>query len=388
MRLIGTFSTEKEAYALYCALLKQGIENLYESAVDATTNNRVYHVWVYDEERLEESSALLEEYRKNPEAEKFQSPIPKVAIPPTSPAYEEVTQREDLKWQSVPPAPMRRRRFAWGLMHFVILLCTILFFWNDAEEAHLEDAKGPLAPQIAMTPLQQTFLFDDPSSYSYIQKLIDTVPIKEVRDLKELPPEAVALLDRSETAPSWRGLYSFLVIAKEKGFSIAKEAPLFEKIRQGELWRLFTPCLLHRDFLHILFNMIWAWMLLKQLDARLPKWKVFFLIVLIGCVSNVAQYLAGGPYFLGFSGVVVGLAGFIWQRQRRAPWEGYPLQRATVSFLLFFVLAMFALEILSFFIQMISPIQLFPQIANTAHVVGGLMGLLLGRFQFFSRRSA
>ena len=110
------------------------------------------------------------------------------------------------------------------------------------------------------------------------------------------------------------------------------------------------------------------------------------MILIIGVIANVAQYMMSGPYFLGFSGVVVGLAGFIWVRQKIAPWEGYPLQRGTILFLLLFVIAMFGLELLTFILQLFSVIQITPNIANTAHVIGGLVGILLGRMSFFSRR--
>src|SRR5690606_6121950 len=113
---------------------------------------------------------------------------------------------------------------------------------------------------------------------------------------------------------------------------------------------------------------------------------ILTLIVIIGVISNIAQYIAGGAYFLGFSGVVVGLAGFIWIRQKKAPWEGYTMPRSTAMFLLFFVLAMFALELFSFLLQLFSSIQIVPYIANTAHIVGGLTGLLLGRIKFFARK--
>jgi GlpG protein len=93
-----------------------------------------------------------------------------------------------------------------------------------------------------------------------------------------------------------------------------------------------------------------------------------------------------GPYFLGFSGIVVGMAGFIWVRQKIAPWEGYPLQRNTALFLLLFVLAMFGLEVVTFILQMMSVIKIAPNIANTAHIVGGLAGMLLGKLSFFGRR--
>ena len=106
----------------------------------------------------------------------------------------------------------------------------------------------------------------------------------------------------------------------------------FEKIRQGEVWRLFTPCLLHFDFLHILFNMAWLWILGKQIEERIHWKKLGLLILIVGIVSNTAQYLVSGPSFLGFSGIVVGMAGFIWMRQRNAPWEGYPLSRIVFCF--------------------------------------------------------
>ena len=116
------------------------------------------------------------------------------------------------------------------------------------------------------------------------------------------------------------------------------------------------------------------------------KWKICLLILILGVASNVAQYLMSGPYFLGFSGVIVGMAGFIWVRQKIAPWEGYPLPKATALFLLFFVLAMFGLELLTFILQLLSVINIAPNIANTAHIIGGLSGMLLGRLSFFSRR--
>ncbi len=165
------------------------------------------------------------------------------------------------------------------------------------------------------------------------------------------------------------------------------DGPLFTKIREGEVWRLFTPCLLHAGILHILFNMAWAWLLIKQVEQRLSKWKTLILILLIGIVANFAQYFVSGPYFLGFSGVVVGLVGFIWVRQKIAPWEGYPLQKSTFLFILIFVIAMFALEIFSLVSAAITAKEISANIANTAHIIGGITGALFGRLPFFSRGS-
>jgi membrane associated rhomboid family serine protease len=47
---------------------------------------------------------------------------------------------------------------------------------------------------------------------------------------------------------------------------------------------------------------------------------------------------------------------------------------------------MAALEILSFFLQYFQLIHFSPNIANTAHIVGGLTGMLLGRWRLFAKR--
>lgn len=131
--------------------------------------------------------------------------------------------------------------------------------------------------------------------------------------------------------------------------------------------------------------MIWVWILLPPIEARLPKWKIALLILITGVIPCVAQYLVSGPYFLGFSGIVVGLVGFIWVRQKVAPWEGYPLQKLTIIFVLVYVASLFGLEIFSLIKNVISTSTSTVTIANTAHIVGGLIGMLLGALPFFSR---
>ena len=105
----------------------------------------------------------------------------------------------------------------------------------------------------------------------------------------------------------------------------------------------------------------------------------------MGVLASLAQYFMSGPYFLGFSGVVVGMAGFIWSRQKKAPWEGYPLQKSTLYFILIYIILMVGLEIGLVLLNYLSSHELGINIANTAHVVGGLVGLGLGRLNYFAR---
>jgi GlpG protein len=386
MRLIGTFETEKEAYVFYSFLLKEGIQNIYEPYSDEKSGAKHYRIWIYDEDDLDLATEWMGRFKQNPNDSQFENlAIPLAATPPP-PNYAQVSESEELKWQPVRAIRTAERRHRFLLTHLIIVLCGALYLWNDFQEAAILKDKGPVAVQLTLTPLMRLMLFDDPDSFKYVAEAIDTFPFNNYKEEKEIPPAAKALLKQANEVPSWRGIYDFIMIAKTQGWESAREIPMFEKVRQGELWRLFTPCLLHRDFLHILFNMIWVWILLKQIEERLSKWKICLLILIIGVISNVCQYLMSGPYFLGFSGVVVGLAGFIWVRQKKAPWEGYPLQKSTILFLLCFVIAMFVLEVFMFSLQLFSSIQITPSIANTAHIVGGLVGMLLGKIAFFGRR--
>ncbi len=383
MRLISSFDTEKQAYTLYALLLKEGIQNTYEPFQDETTHQKRYRLWVYDENDFEISLEWAERYRNHPDEQMFQNlQAPLISsLPPSQGSTDNGLDSLE------PIPPLQKNRFSFSLTHWIIAICVFLFMWIDIQETQLTAAKGPVAAQISFTPVQQALLFDDPSDFQRQTDLfLDAHDLKPYKEVKDLPPRILADLRRLEQVPIWRGFYNQWVTArKAKGEALATP-PLFEKIRQDQWWRLFTPCLMHRDFLHILFNLAWIWILGRQIDERLRPWRVIPLILIIGIVSNVAQYLMSGPFFLGISGVVVGLAGFIWMRQRIAPWEGYPLSKATFLFLIIFVLSMLALEWITLGIEFFSAVSVMPMIANTAHVVGGLCGMFLGKFSFFGRR--
>lgn len=280
-------------------------------------------------------------------------------------------------------APRAKEAFSLTLTNLLLFLCVILFFWNGAQEVKIAEEKGSLALELGFTPLEQKMIFDYPYALQKIAQAIQSFPPENVTDLKSLPKNERDLIKKAEAIPSWKGVYEYL-ISLNKGTKEAA-APLFEKIGQGELWRLVTPIFIHRGFLHILFNMAWLWILGRQIEERIGKWRMILLIAISATISNVAQYFMSGPFFLGFSGVVVAMAGFIWMRQKLAPWEGYPLQRAVLLFVLIFVLAMFALEIFSFALKLFTSSPLTANIANTAHIVGGLVGMTLARAPYFAR---
>lgn len=184
----------------------------------------------------------------------------------------------------------------------------------------------------------------------------------------------------------WRGFYAKALAQKQ---IVSTEfwtfhRPMFEKIQQGEIWRLFTPALLHGGLVHIAFNLLWLHVLGRQMEERLGAFRYLLFILVTGIAGNVSQYLMSGFQFVGLSGVICGMVAFVWVRQQLAAWEGYDLQRSTFNFLATFILGVAALQALSFVMEMSGQRGLPIGIANTAHIMGAVAGGALGSLQFFS----
>lgn len=238
-----------------------------------------------------------------------------------------------------------------------------------------------------MTPVFKELLFDYPKTFEKLDQIANRYNIHSNEALVKAGPEVQFAFARADKEPFWHGIYSSVMGFFKRGqFSLT--GPLFEKISEGQVWRVFTPALLHRDLLHILFNLSWFFFLGLQVEKRIKFTKFWLLVLTLAAVSNTAQYLMSGLYFLGISGVVVGLVGFIWSRQRCAPEESYPLSRSSSMFVFYFVLGMAAFAVITFTLQLISNSNYGIPIANTAHLAGGISGILLGHTELFARKKA
>lgn len=144
------------------------------------------------------------------------------------------------------------------------------------------------------------------------------------------------------------------------------------EIRAGEVWRLFTPVLLHFNFLHVVFNVLWLHDLGGMIEGRQKSWLLALLVAVLAVVSNLAQYGAGGPIFGGMSGVVYGLLGYVWLRGKFDPASGLFLHPHTV-----------VMMIIWFFVCLIG---LIPHVANTAHGAGLVIGMAWGYLSSLRRR--
>ncbi len=140
--------------------------------------------------------------------------------------------------------------------------------------------------------------------------------------------------------------------------------PLWESLKNGDWWRLFTPIFIHFGFMHILFNMMWLLDLGSMVEQRQGSVFLVFFIAVISASSNLAQYFFSGPLFGGMSGVNYGLVGYIWMKGRYDPRSGLWLQKNTIVMMVLWYLACL--------------VGLVPNVANAAHTAGFAIGIAWG----------
>ncbi len=164
----------------------------------------------------------------------------------------------------------------------------------------------------------------------------------------------------------WFTFQDFLMVDDR----IAYFGTLGEAIAHGQYWRLVTPIFLHFGIFHLAFNGLWMWELGRRIEPLAGSLHMLVIVALMAIASNLGQYLWTGPsLFGGLSGVVYGLLGYIWIRNRVAPRLTLTLPRGLLGFLLFALLVG-----MSGAIEMLMSVR----IANAAHAIGLLCGMLLG----------
>jgi len=161
------------------------------------------------------------------------------------------------------------------------------------------------------------------------------------------------------------GVVSDLLISAHQPQRISIQSDLSE-IAGGQIWRLVTPIFVHFTLMHLLFNMMWLYDLGSLVENRLRAVRFTLLVLVIAVISNIAQFVAGGPMFGGMSGVVYGLLSYAWVRGRFDPASGLYIHPNTMMFMIgWFVICL---------------LNLIPglHVANTAHGAGLAVGAVLG----------
>ncbi|MGD9983600.1 MAG: rhomboid family intramembrane serine protease [Porticoccaceae bacterium] len=146
-----------------------------------------------------------------------------------------------------------------------------------------------------------------------------------------------------------------------------------------EYWRLLTPAFLHFGLFHIVFNSLWIWEFGRRVEPLAGHANFLLIFLAIAAGANVGQYLwHPNDLFGGLSGVVYGLLGYIWVRNKLAP---HPLLGLAPG--------IFPLMIIWLLVCLAGVVDLFLQggVANGAHVTGLIIGALFGGLAGFSARA-
>ena len=140
-----------------------------------------------------------------------------------------------------------------------------------------------------------------------------------------------------------------------------------EAIRAGQLWRFFTPMLLHGSLIHIGFNMYALNAFGTGLERRYGHGRFLLLYILGGFAGAVFSFLFSPAYSIGASGAIFGLIGaegiFLFQNRK-----------------LFGSRARGALNNVIFVVAINLFLGLQPGIDNWGHIGGLLGGLIFAWF--------
>jgi GlpG protein len=171
----------------------------------------------------------------------------------------------------------------------------------------------------------------------------------------------LSLLFWTERDLSWLQISEYDV---REGGALARLQYGLPEVREGQVWRVFTPILLHGGILHLLFNMLWLKDLGTAYEAGRGMRRYLLFVLVIAGLSNLGQFLISGPNFVGMSGVVYALLGYLWIRGRLDPRSGFFVDQTTMLFMTIWFFACL--------------VGIIPNVANTVHTVGLVGGLLWG----------
>jgi GlpG protein len=160
-------------------------------------------------------------------------------------------------------------------------------------------------------------------------------------------------------------------------------------LKRGQLWRVITPAFLHGDPIHLLMNMLALASLGRLVERLIGIRRYALLLVLLAVGSHLPQGLlgenlfgikglSGSPNFVGISGVVMGLFGYIATKSKMRPDLGFSLSPQS-----YFMVAI--LLVMGFAGEMFGSVGNL-HMANFAHLGGLVAGAVLGFFSEAVRR--
>lgn len=160
-------------------------------------------------------------------------------------------------------------------------------------------------------------------------------------------------------------VYSFLMISPDPKL-------FFEGVKQGEIYRLVTPMLLHFNLMHIIFNLLWLKDLGKIIEGKFGSRQFLLFVLILSLTSNLLQYMVRGPLFGGMSGVVYGLLGYLWMAKTFKKEDILTLPKRDNYMMIGWFFLCFT--------------GIFGPIANLAHGAGLTIGMIAGINPFYNSK--
>lgn len=225
-----------------------------------------------------------------------------------------------------------------------------------------------------------------------IQPGYESVAKEIIRDFKANPPNVEEFINQQKSQPKepqgpalWQilarqaGVVTFIVflavlITALMQWLIAPTETISQliftprgvpELSFSQPWRFITPILLHFSATHLVFNLFWWWYLGGRTELAYGSGILAIVTIITAIVSNYFQWATSGPLFGGLSGVVYGLLGFAMVVAWKKP--SHPL--SLPPFLLIFMIGWLLLGYTDI---------LWVNVANQAHAVGLISGIVLG----------
>ena len=304
MRHLTTITGKSSAESFVAYLLTQDISTHVEQA----TESNEWDVWIRDEDRLEVAKKEYQQFVTTPNDEKYRS-----AVDQAKAILKEKKQKSDERQKNVQYPGSRGNPGPFGgslppLTLTLILLCVFLGVVSE---------------------------FSNPDSGNWFGNVI----------MKQL-----TFVDMN--------LYK---TALDPAASL----------KQGELWRILTPGFLHGGPIHLLFNMLALGSLGRRVERLDGIGRYALTILIIAFCSHLLQGLMpkkwfGSPEFVGISGVVFGLIGYLGTKTTLRPDLGIQIPPQT-----------YLLTAMILVIGFVGSNSRFP-LANMAHLGGLMAGVALG----------
>lgn len=333
MRQIGKLSSETHAARFVDYLLTLGIHSKADPASDGE-----WTVWIHEENQVDQARTELEAFRSNPDDGRYRQAGEEAA---GIRKMEQLRERERRK--NVHEVKHRTARVGSGLTGAPV-------------------TKGILIICIGVTLLGMFFRAQTPQDPPGIGDYIYAT-------------------------------LSFLSPEDTQAYMVSPEPNSLRTIERGQVWRLITPVFLHQRngrmaLLHVGFNMYMMFMLGPILERRIGSMHFLLLNLGLALASNLAQGVIpmllvdtalqryeiyyGSVNFVGYSGAVYGLFGYLWMRSNNDPTFGLMIAQSSVIILMiWFFLCWFGV---------------MGGIANLAHTGGLVAGLVIGYIQAMSNR--